>query len=471
MRRPLRQQILLPLIAVLVITVAALTLWQATRAARLARERIEKRLLGVAETVRASNFPLTQSVAEQMKSLSGAELILFDGERRLATSGIMPALESAEGAKRITALKSDTWGTNLSLAGKAYLHSALDVSGRGRFGDAAELHLFYPEADYRQALREAILPPCLAGLVAIVATSVCGWLVAGHVSRVVADLGKHVRRIAGGDFEEMPIPARDDELRELAGDVNTMAARLKEYAAHIRRTEQLRTLNQIGAGLAHEMRNAATGARMALQLHAEECPLGDYESLKVALQQLQLMETQLQRYLRKSKPHTQDAATPLNVGALLQDVRLLLQSYADHAGIELRIQLPEEVVFVSGDGDALGQVFVNLLRNALEAVSTANRQTTAAKVEASLETIGDGWLRVDIADTGPGPGEAIRDALFDPFVSQKPDGVGLGLSVAKEVVEQHQGELSWYREGETTHFVVQLPLAKQEAPIVCDPHR
>jgi nitrogen-specific signal transduction histidine kinase len=68
-------------------------------------------------------------------------------------------------------------------------------------------------------------------------------------------------------------------------------------------------------------------------------------------------------------------------------------------------------------------------------------------------------VTLTVSDSGPGPAGNVRDQLFEPFVSEKPDGVGLGLSVAREVVEQHAGRIHWRRVGGMTQFTVELPAA------------
>ena len=84
--------------------------------------------------------------------------------------------------------------------------------------------------------------------------------------------------------------------------VNRTAEMLNEYEAQVRRSEQMRTLTVLGASIAHQLRNAVTGCRMALDLHAAECQSADdSECLDVAKRQLRLMESQLQRFLRVGK--------------------------------------------------------------------------------------------------------------------------------------------------------------------------
>jgi signal transduction histidine kinase len=436
--------------------------WQASAASQRASDRIEQRLQGVARTLSESNFPLTPAVLEQMKGLCGAEFLKDDGRSVIRTTGLDPSTSSSPSQLSATGWQHVRLGQRIHLGQRVYFHSLLKVGGRGR-DDAAVLHIYYPEQDYRRDLREAVFPPLLVGAASLLATGVCGWWVALHVSRVVADLGRQVSRIAGGQFMPIPVPSKDDELRDLARDVNEMAVRLQEYESQVRRTEQLRTWGKIGAGLAHEMRNSATGSRMALQIHADECPLGASESLQVATRQLHVMESQLQRFLRFGKPDGNVTSESVNLGKLLRELELIVRPHARHLGIDLAWQIPAETIIIAGDPEGLAQVLLNLCRNAIDAAAETSRGLNGRR-SVWLTLVRDNPDNPDkavvlVGDTGAGPSEKVRDSLFMPFVTDKTDGVGLGLTVANEIVVAHGGTLTWSRVDDTTRFVVQLPRA------------
>ena len=104
-----------------------------------------------------------------------------------------------------------------------------------------------------------------------------------------------------------------------------MTEKLSRYEDEVRRSERLRTLGQLGAGMAHQLRNAATGARMAIELHRRECPAGQSdEALGVAMRQLRLMESYLQRFLTLGRgrplPHQR-----LRLSGLLEDALELVR--------------------------------------------------------------------------------------------------------------------------------------------------
>ena len=88
----------------------------------------------------------------------------------------------------------------------------------------------------------------------------------------------------------MPLPKQHDEFADLTRSVNEMAERPAHLQETVEKTERLRLIGQLSSGLAHQLRNAVTGAKLAVQLHASECPLADAEALQVTLRQLTLME-------------------------------------------------------------------------------------------------------------------------------------------------------------------------------------
>jgi signal transduction histidine kinase len=110
-----------------------------------------------------------------------------------------------------------------------------------------------------------------------------------------------------------------------------------------------------------------------------------------------------------------------------------------------------------GDGQRLRLMIVNLLLNAVEAAAEGRSEAQPAEVVISVTADDANGLELEFIDTGAGPADAVRDTLFDPFVSQKRDGVGLGLSVARDVAEEHGGSIRWTRRDGRTCFRVTLP--------------
>jgi signal transduction histidine kinase len=283
------------------------------------------------------------------------------------------------------------------------------------------------------------------------------------MGRSITRLRGEVMRIARGDFREAPLPSINDEIRDLSAAVNRTAIMLAEYEAQVRRSEQMRTLTILGASIAHQLRNAATGCRMALDLHADEChAMESRECLDVARRQLRLMESQLQRFLRVGKPPQEMVKRDVDLGDLIEELLPLVRPAASHAGVTLDCRVAAGDLCISGDEEALSQVILNLLLNAVEAAQQNGLQRQEQRrVCIEVGTTAGRGAEIVISDSGAGPADSVAGTLFEPFVSDKAEGAGLGLAVAKEVVAAHGGSIAWKRENGMTRFRVGLPLTEK----------
>lgn len=460
MRAPLHRQIMLPFMAVAAASLLAVGGMGAYLAGRRIEARIERQIDGVTSVLASSNFPLTDRVLRQMQELSGAELLVTDD------AGVVQA-GSVEERPAVSSLPVDSGrksplGSRLVTGGETYFHRVTELPARGDDEPARYLHVLFPEAEFQSAWRAAFIPPIVVGAFALLGTAAVTHVMVGRLTRGAARVGAELLRIAEGDFTAAPLPARDDEIRDLSQAVNRTAEMLADYDRHVRASERMRTLGVLGAGLAHEMRNAATGCRMALDLHLEQCGPAD-ENAQVAKRQLQLMETQLQRFLRAGRP-TPGAERLVNLAALVEELWPLVRPAARHAGVELQWNRGAEEPLVAGDAEALGQAILNLVLNAIEAVQTSDAQPRV--VGASLRADDREFASIDIFDNGPGPAEDVAPGIFQPFITSKPEGIGIGLAVAKSVVEAHRGTIDWVRQAGFTRFQIALPLAAKDARYV-----
>jgi signal transduction histidine kinase len=283
-------------------------------------------------------------------------------------------------------------------------------------------------------------------------------------------LQRQVDRIAEGDFRQMDVADRDDEVRALSHSINRMASMLADYEQQVRHTERMRTLAQLGGGVAHQLRNSVTGCGMALDLHIQECSTGETcESLNVAKQQLRLMEEYIQRFLELGKPAEDVRSDVIDLPALIDDLLPLVQPAARHGGVALEWDGGHAVYGeIVGDTSALSQLVINLLLNAIEAATdAAAKSSRTGRVMVTLTEKATGRLALTISDSGDGPADEVREQLFRPFVSKKADGVGLGLWVASDVAARHGGRIDWRRSDGMTHFTVELTA---HAEVECAEH-
>lgn len=429
MRLSLRYRLLIPLLILLIADLVA-TGWAASLAAAREELRIADQLHAVARTLTETRtFPLTARVLEQMKGLSGAEFVLNkSGGDQVTTFG-----------ERVELLPEPSELFNWHGEDYRLLRVQLPENHPNR-GDM--LAVCYPESLRRSAVREAIRPPLFVGI----AFFLVGLLLSLVGSRIVSrirGLESQTRAIAGGDFRATTPGGADDELRDLTNSIHTMAGKLAAFEEQSKQTERLRILGQFSGGLAHQLRNAAAGAKLAVQLHLQEQTPTDREPLDVALRQLSRIEMTLSQFLALGKP-TLAAKSELDLVEVVDGAIRLFLPQAKHLGIELLWAHGGAVPF-TGDSISLGHLFVNLIGNAMDAAGP--RGTVNVRC---VERI------VEVIDSGAGPPPEIAGRLFETFVTGKIEGIGLGLTVAKQAVEANGGTIDWFRRDGCTVFRVEL---------------
>jgi signal transduction histidine kinase len=284
----------------------------------------------------------------------------------------------------------------------------------------------------------------------MVALGISGWLAhrfAGRIQRVQEQL----RQLAAQQYVQTEVAPPHDELYELQSSANQLAARLAALQAEIIHTERVRLLAQIAGGLAHQLRNAVTGARMAVELHARRCAAAEHDTtLDVALRQLSLTEEQIKGLLALGARRPQE----LRGGDLRQiaaSIDTLVEPICRHVQVSFTssAELPNDAAHVR-DADSLRAALLNLVLNGIEAAGPGG--------EVSLEiAMEQGEVVASVYDSGPGPPPATQQSLFEPFVTSKPEGVGLGLTLAQHTARHYGGSLSWERVDGRTAFRMRWP--------------
>jgi hypothetical protein len=215
-----------------------------------------------------------------------------------------------------------------------------------------------------------------------------------------------------------------------------------ELQDRLRRAENLAVIGRMSAQVAHEIRNPlhAIGLEAELAIEVARANPELRQSLQSILAAVDRLEKITDNYLKLSRLSAGERR-PADLGELLESVLATYASACQSQGITLDWQRePSADLRVFCDADLLEQVLGNLLRNAMQALEQVPVPAEPT-IRWRLGQLESGRVYARIEDNGPGVSRDIQDRLFKPFVTTRAQGTGLGLSFARKVVEEHQGEL------------------------------
>lgn len=460
MRILLKYQLAIPLCLVVLISLVAISAGDAWLAGRRTQRQMQEQLDAMSRILASSTFPLTVEVLTTLQGLSGADFIVS------SASGTWQASNRTNWPTRSlppAAIEPTAGSLPLSWGDESYFHLAVPLRPANVRTEPQVLHVFYDEQRLRQARSDARWSALLIGWTALIPTLAVCFVMARRVTRPLALLRDHAGEIADGQFTQLALPHRDDEIRDLTAALNHMAAMLVDYEDAVRRNEQLRTLGRLSGGMAHQLRNAVTGCRMGLEWHHRDCPARDDESLTVARRQLDLLQEYVERFLSVGRPVTVKEHIETDLRDVVDSAVSLVSAHAGHLGVELAWKRPAASCQIQGDDHGLVQALLNLLLNAMEA-ATGNAEMTEPRVQVTLKPDDNKAYCLSVDDNGPGPQPEMADKLFEPLTSDKPEGAGLGLSVVREVAQQHGGAVDWNRKPGRTRFWLNLPRERPAKP-------
>lgn len=221
-----------------------------------------------------------------------------------------------------------------------------------------------------------------------------------------------------------------------------------------RRNENLARLGTLVAGLAHEVRNPLAGIKGAAQLLQGR--LGGQPDLReytaVITREVDRLSSLVEDLLNLGAP-PKPRLQPLNVHRVIWDVVKLVEEELTRREIQLRCEFDPSLPEIHGDGEQLNQVFLNLIKNAIEAMSPDGKPADVSmtlKISTRMETDfhilrdrdhASKYLRIDVADQGEGIKQEHAARMFEPFFSTKPRGTGLGLAISQRIVAEHGGTM------------------------------
>jgi signal transduction histidine kinase len=303
-------------------------------------------------------------------------------------------------------------------------------------------YLFFPPGVLADQKRAVVAPVAWVAGAGLAVVLLAGILLGHSIAKPIEDLASRARSLAGRAGETLGgAPRGGPEIADLVNALNRMLETL-------RRTEQFAAMGRLAAGVAHEIKNPLSAMKMTVQMLREERPAGEREPFDLILREIERLDLAASELSAASRPGP-PARDPVRLDRAVSDVLDLLDRQLGHlkVSVERQIESPTEV---AGDGDRLKRAAMNLVLNGAQAMPQGGK----LRVDLGRR---DGRVRLAVTDTGTGVPVELRDRIFEPFVTGKADGVGLGLSLTKRIVEDHDGKIGFETSDRGSTFWIDLP--------------
>ncbi len=242
-------------------------------------------------------------------------------------------------------------------------------------------------------------------------------------------------------------------------------ANIRDLEQAVRHADRLTTLGALAAGLAHEVKNPLGGIKGAAQLLEQELPaeseLRDYT--RVMLKEVKRVNRIVEELLDLASPRKLQLGQ-VNLHKILGDILLLQKRSVEQQQVSFVQQFDPSIPPILADEGLLTQLFLNLIKNAIEAVGESGQVRVSSRVLADYSMTQKGERRarmvaIEVQDNGPGIGKEALEQLFTPFYTTKLKGTGLGLAICQKIVSEHRGMIKVdSEEGKGTTFTIMLPL-------------
>jgi signal transduction histidine kinase len=398
-------------------------------------------------------YEIDDAVARDLSRVAASEVAFRYGDA-IVRSTLKPAQESEllHTVPR-TAAGGSPQGDQIWLGGERFLATAVDLPVPG--GPALNLWVlksFDRATEFLSRLNELLLA---LGLTALLAGSLLVFLISHTFTRPLQNLVAGVRALEQGDYA-YPLQARGgDEVAEVTGTFDRMRKSLQKTQRELLDAERLATIGRMASSISHDLRHslAAVIANAEFLCESNLTP-GQredlYAEIRIAVNQMTELIDSLLEFSR-----TRESLRP-SYGDVRSAVDRAVQGMKAHPEFQ-RIQIR-----ISSDGSTEGwfdfrkleRALLNLLLNACEVVPAQS-----GKIDISLKRQGES-LEIRIEDNGPGIADAVRDRLFEPFVSHgKENGTGMGLTVVQKILQDHGGEVQVEHTSPSgTTFRANLPL-------------
>lgn len=424
--------------------------------ARFAREMVSS----VSHFLVRNDFPRSQLMMRYLKEMFNADWVVSNDDASHIVASSLPAALKEEFAREVA--RVNRAGVIL-LGGTKYRMDSEDVLvpdfRSDRFGQN-RLFILVPYTIFQEARAGALSRVTRISWLAAGIATLVAILLAVSITRPIGQLADEMVRLAQGETLESMTgdnrPAEGPlEISRLALSFRRLMDRLSEARSELARSERLATLGKVCLSVAHELRNPLSGIKMNVRVLKDELePSRDNLSgVESILREIDRMELYLNELMSLS-PDARPAPRALDysearLSDLSESVLEILSGKRHHAKITLKRDYPQQEPPLLVDSNQIRQAMMNLIVNAIEVMAGGGTLCVAVHCLPSA-------MAYSVSDTGKGVQCAGAD-IFDAFVSGKPNGVGLGLYLCKQIVERHGGSIGYESSDQGSVFRFELP--------------
>jgi signal transduction histidine kinase len=308
-------------------------------------------------------------------------------------------------------------------------------------------------------------------LALLIMSALLGLFWSRRVTRPIEQLSKASKFVGKGEFDITVQRTSRDEIGDLAESFNEMAAELntrekalKEAQAALVQSEKMAAFGQLGAGIAHEVKNPLAGilgfAQLSLRKVEEDSQI--HRNLMIIQRETRRCKTIIENLLKFARQE-KVSRNPTEINPVVEDSISIIDHQLGINQVRLEKDLSSGLPPFLGNANQIQQVLMNLMMNSQQAMEGKPGLITITT--RRLET---GEIEVRVRDDGPGIPEEIQDKLFEPFFTTKATGkgTGLGLSVSYGIIKDHNGDIRVEsKPGMGTAFIIILPVNTDEAGV------
>ena len=317
---------------------------------------------------------------------------------------------------------------------------------------------------WRDPERHVVMFVAGGGAVAICAVLL--FVLTYQVQRPMVELQEKMAQVGEGNLSaSVSFAKRNDEIGDLGRDFNRMVANLKETREEIQRlhrtqmsrAEHLATLGELAAGLAHEIRNPLAGIAGVIEIIGRDLPATSparavVKDVRLEINQIDHILTDL---LQTARPHPPEIRRS-DLNTTVEHAVMLARQQALSKPIDIQFRKNPNVPEVEHDSDQIHQVLLNLMINSIQAIEGSG------KIAVDVGTH-DAFATIAVVDSGRGILPEDLPNIFRPFYTTKGNGTGLGLALARRIVEEHGGHIDVASTvGKGASFVVNLPIHRSQ---------